>query len=80
MDQTAFSPVATSQVTLTANLPATPASNTPVTSQVNVYDAKGTMHAVSLNWVQNASDDWTVAVSAARCRNAGGGRCQGQVR
>ena len=64
VDQTAFSPVATSQVTLTANLPATPASNVPVTSQVNVYDAKGTMHAVSLNWAQNASDDWTVTVNA----------------
>ena len=62
--QTAFSPVATSQVTLSANLPATPTANTPVTSQVNVYDAKGTLHTVSLAWTQNASDDWTVAVSA----------------
>ena len=64
VDQAALSPVATSKVSLTANLPATPASTTPVTSQVNVYDAKGTLHTVSLNWTQNATDDWTVAVNA----------------
>ena len=64
VDQSAFSPVATSQVTLTANLPATPTANTPVTSTVNVYDAKGTMHTVSLSWTQNAQDDWSVAISA----------------
>ena len=64
VDQSAFSPVATSQVTLTANLPATPSAATPVTSQVNVYDAKGTLHTVSLTWTQNAQDDWSVAVNA----------------
>ena len=64
VDQTAFSPVATSQVTLTANLPATPAATTPVTSAVNVYDAKGTMHTVSLSWTQNAQDNWSVAINA----------------
>ena len=64
IDQSAFAPVATSKVTLAANLPATPAANTPVTSQVNVYDATGTMHTLSLSWTQNASNDWTVAVNA----------------
>ena len=63
--QQTFSPVATANVTLTANLPATPAASQPVTSQVNVYDAKGTIHSVSLTWKQNAADDWTVAVSSA---------------
>ena len=64
VDQSAFAPVATSQVTLTANLPASPAANTPINSQVNIYDAKGTLHEVSLTWTQNAADDWTVAVAA----------------
>ena len=64
IDQAAFSPVATSQVTLAANLPASPAASTPVTSQVNVYDATGTMHTVSLTWTQNATNDWTVAINA----------------
>ncbi len=51
-----------------------PRRATPVSSQVNVYDAKGTMHTVSLTWTQNASDDWTVAVNARtrpRRRSAG---------
>ncbi len=64
VDQGTFSPAATSTVSLTANLPATPAAGTPVTSSVNVYDAKGTLHTVSLNWTQNGTDDWTVAVNA----------------
>ena len=64
VDQSALAPVATTQVTLTANLPASPAAGTPVSSQVNVYDAKGTLHTVSLTWTQNATDDWTVAVAS----------------
>jgi flagellar hook protein FlgE len=62
--QTSFSPVATTQVTLAANLPATPAAATPISSQIDVYDSLGTMHTVSLNWTQNAAGDWTVAVNS----------------
>ena len=65
IDQQSFSPVATSQVTLSANLPATPDASTPVASQINVYDAKGTLHTINLAWTQNASDDWTVSATAA---------------
>jgi flagellar hook protein FlgE len=64
IDQSSFSPVPTSEVTLAANLPATPSSTTAQASQINVYDAKGTLHTVSLSWTQNASDDWTVAINA----------------
>ncbi len=64
IDQSSFSPVATAQVTLAANLPATPAKAAPVASQVNVYDAKGGLHTVSLSWTQNATDDWSVAITA----------------
>ena len=64
INQGAFNPVATSDVTLSANLPTTPSSTTPIASQINVYDAKGTLHNVTLTWTQNASDDWTVAISA----------------
>ena len=65
--QTAFNPVATTNVSLSANLPATPTANTatasnPLSSQVDVYDALGTLHTVDLNWSQNASGDWTVSV------------------
>ncbi len=64
INQSSYSPVATSTITLSANLPATPAANTPVTSQVDVYDATGTMHTLSLAWTQNATNDWSVAVTA----------------
>ncbi len=64
IDQGSFSPVATSSVTLAANLPATPSSTTPVSSSVNIYDAKGTLHTVSLDWKQNGTDDWTVSINA----------------
>jgi flagellar hook protein FlgE len=67
--QTVYKPVATSNATLSANLPATPATGTavaaaPISSDIDVYDSLGTLHTVSLNWVQNAADDWTVSVNA----------------
>ncbi|HVY16217.1 MAG TPA: flagellar hook protein FlgE [Rhodopila sp.] len=69
ISQTADNPVATSNVTLSANLPATPASGTatassPISSQITVYDALGTSHVVNLNWVQNSANDWTVSIDA----------------
>jgi flagellar hook protein FlgE len=65
--QTSYNPVATANVNLSANLPATPASGTattasPMSSQITVYDALGTAHTVTLNWTQSASNNWTVQV------------------
>ena len=65
--QTAFNPVATSNIDLSANLPATPTAGTatpssPLSSQVNVYDALGTLHSIDLNWAQSANGNWTVSV------------------
>ena len=59
--QTIFNPVATSAVQLTANLPATPAAGTatpasPISSDINVYDALGTVHPMTLDWVRNAQE------------------------
>jgi flagellar hook protein FlgE len=67
--QTVYNPVATSNVTLSANLPATPATGTatpasPISSDIDVYDALGTMHTVTLNWVQTAADTWSVQVNS----------------
>jgi flagellar hook protein FlgE len=66
--QTSYNPVATQNVTISANLPATPTAGTatstsPLSSQITVYDALGTAHTVDLNWSQNASNDWTVAIN-----------------
>jgi flagellar hook protein FlgE len=62
--QTTFSPIATTQVSLAANLPATPTAGTPISSQINVYDSLGTVHPVVLNWSQNSIGDWTVAIQS----------------
>ena len=62
--QSVYNPVATTKVNLAANLPATPAANTPISSQVSVYDTLGTSHVLTLNWTQNAADSWTVAVTS----------------
>src|SRR5208283_3959754 len=69
VSQSTYNPVATSNVTLAANLPATPASGTatatsPLASDITVYDSLGTAHTVTLNWTQNAANDWTVQVNA----------------
>ena len=69
VNQGAFSPIATSEVTLSANLPATPSATAATTSQVNVYDSTGALHTVSLNWTQNGTNDWTVSVNAPDATN-----------
>ncbi len=67
VNQAPYNPVATSNATIAANLPATPTAGTataasPLSSQVTVYDSLGTAHTVNLNWSQNAANDWTVQV------------------
>jgi flagellar hook protein FlgE len=67
VNQQTYNPVATSNVTLSANLPATPTSGTataaaPLSSQITVYDSLGTAHTVDLNWSQNAANGWTVQI------------------
>jgi len=63
--QSQFTPVATSSVNLSANLPTTAAAGTPVSSQVQVFDSLGNQHAISLSWTQNSASDWTVTASSA---------------
>ena len=69
VSQSVFNPVATTSVQLSANLPATPTAGTatataPISSDINVYDALGTVHTVALDWVQNAANTWTVSIAA----------------
>ena len=66
--QTVYNPVATSTVTLSANLPATPdtgTTTTPISSNIDVYDALGTVHTVTLNWTLNpaVANNWTVSIA-----------------
>jgi flagellar hook protein FlgE len=61
--QTVYNPVPTTEVNLTANLPATPTTGTPVSAQIDVYDSLGTAHTVTLDWTQNAPNDWSVSLN-----------------
>lgn len=62
--QTQYNPVATTNVTLQANLPATPSATTPVSAQIDVYDSLGTAHTVTLNWSQTSTGVWAVQINA----------------
>jgi flagellar hook protein FlgE len=64
IDQSIYNPVATSTVDLAANLPATPAAGTAMSTQLQIYDTLGSLHTVTLDWTQNAGSDWTVAISS----------------
>ena len=70
MTQTVYNPVATSNVTLSANLPATPTATgtLPISSQIDIYDALGTLQTVTLNWNQTTAgpNDWTVSIMIRR--------------
>ena len=60
--QTVYNPQPTSEVSVSANLPATPSGIAPVSAQISVYDALGNDHVVTLNWTRTAANDWAVAV------------------
>jgi flagellar hook protein FlgE len=69
VSQTVYNPVATASVSISANLPATPTTGTavpgsPISSAIDVYDALGSVHTVTLNWVRNSADNWTIEIDA----------------
>ncbi|MSP02624.1 MAG: flagellar hook protein FlgE [Acetobacteraceae bacterium] len=81
--QTVLNPVATANVALSANLPATPAAGTatalsPISSDISVYDALGTAHSVTLSWTHNAANDWTVSIDAPDAASPAVGTAQVQ--
>jgi len=63
--QAGYSPVPTSEVALAANLPAKPDPTTPITSQIQVYDALGQTHPLQLAWtpVAGTPNAWQVSIS-----------------
>ena len=76
--QSAFSPIATSEVSLVANLPATPSSTAPVSSPMQVFDALGNSQTLQLSWTQQppatagaTSNTWTVNVATANGTSLG---------
>ena len=62
--QSGYSPVKTSVATIAANLPATPSSTLPVTTELPVYDAVGTSHNLELSWSPSATPNvWALSIS-----------------
>jgi flagellar hook protein FlgE len=65
--ESGYSPVATSSATLAANLPASPSSSTPITSQMSVYDALGRSQELQMTWTQStsAANTWSLSIAQA---------------
>ncbi len=57
-----FNPIATSTMTLQANLPADATTN-PVSTQVQVYDTLGRQHTVTMDFTPGAANTWAMAVN-----------------
>jgi flagellar hook protein FlgE len=77
VNQKTISPVPTSQVTLSANLPATPSGTGPLTTQVPVYDALGNQQQLTLNWTQTSTPGtWSVAITSPNASPATIGTAQ----
>lgn len=57
-------PVATTTVTYSANLPASATTTTTFSpSDIQIYDALGTKHTVTFNWVKLATNSWRLSVT-----------------
>lgn len=62
---TLFNPVETSEITVSANLPADlPAGAPDPASEIQVYDTLGTLRTIRLEWARNALNEWTLNVIA----------------
>jgi flagellar hook protein FlgE len=61
LTQQFFSPIATTELVLAANLPTT-APATPISAQMQVYDALGAQHFVNLNFTRTTGNVWSMAI------------------
>ncbi len=61
-----FQPVATANVALVANVPATPGVGSDLSSTVQVYDPQGSAHELDTNWAQvtGSPNTWTLTLSS----------------
>ena len=80
VNQGAYNPVPSTEIVLSANLPATPTPNTPIVSQVQIYDSLGTLQTLQLSWTPATTgpDDWTVTLDAPNANPANIGSAQVQ--
>lgn len=63
--QSGYAPVKTSSATIAANLPATPSSAAPVTTEMPVIDAQGSQKYLELTWTKSttASNTWSLSIA-----------------
>jgi len=71
VSQTQYSPVPTSNITLVANVPASPTSTSTLSAETAVYDPAGDSHQLSTTWTQVTTaagvpvpNQWTVTFSS----------------
>lgn len=57
-------PLATSNVALVANVPATPGPSSLLSSQIQVYDSTGSVHQLQLSWAPAGADSWTLSIAS----------------
>jgi flagellar hook protein FlgE len=60
--QAGYSPVATGNATLSANLPASP-DGTPIKAQMPITDALGRSQTLDMSWTPAAANVWTLTIS-----------------
>jgi flagellar hook protein FlgE len=64
VQRTVSNPVATSEIAVSANLPATSANADPVSSQINIFDTLGAVRVLQLTWAPVSVNVWSLTVSA----------------
>jgi len=66
ISQSEFAPSATANISLQANVPASPTSTSNLTSEEQVYDSTGTAHQLGFTWAQvsGSTDTWTLSFSS----------------
>lgn len=64
VSQAQYTPVPTTAISLVANVPATPAATSNLSSQTEIYDAAGTAHQLQTTWAQTSANNWTLSFSS----------------
>ena len=64
VNQSHYPPVATSTVSLVANVPSSPTATSNLSSDTQIYDSSGTAHQLQTSWAQTSTDNWTLTISS----------------
>ena len=73
-----YAPVATTDMSLVANVPASPGATTNLSSETQIYGSNGTTHQLQTSWAQTSANNWTLTLSSPD-NIAGGSETIGSV-